>query len=146
MASYERAESVEVGASAQACFDALTDYERIPEWQGPLERCRVLERDERGRGAVVEYAVDAGLRTVTYRPRHRYDEPRSIVSEYAGGDFRDMDGEYRLEDRSERGAYVTFRLRIDPGFRIPGRISRMLEDRVMRRALSDLKRHVEAPG
>lgn len=145
MPRYESTETVPVRASAQDCFDVLTDYERIPEWQGPVKRCDVIERDDHGRGTLVEYAIDARLRTVTYKLRHRYDEPHAITSSYAGGDFRAMDGEYLLDERSDAGATsVTFRLRIVPGFLVPRRVASMLEEQVMRRALEDLRRHVES--
>jgi len=59
-----------------ACFDALTDFERLPAWQGAVRSVRVLERDAQGRGTVVEYEVDAKLKRVRYRLRQVYDRPR----------------------------------------------------------------------
>ena len=57
----------------------------------------MLERDEQGRGAVVEYEVDARFKTVRYRLRQLYDgEPQRLGSEYLGGDFRDLSGEWRF--------------------------------------------------
>jgi len=56
----------DVDASPQACFDALTDFEHLPEWQGAVRQVRVLERDERGRGTVSEFEVDARIRRVRY--------------------------------------------------------------------------------
>ncbi|HET6551764.1 MAG TPA: SRPBCC family protein, partial [Solirubrobacter sp.] len=79
---------VEVGATPQACFDALTDYERLPSWQGAVRSVRVLERDDRGRGSIVEFEVDAKFKRVRYRLRQIYEEPTRLGSEYLGGDFR----------------------------------------------------------
>jgi ribosome-associated toxin RatA of RatAB toxin-antitoxin module len=132
-----------VDASAQACFDALTDYERLPEWQGAVRGARVLERDAEGRGAVVEYEVDARVKTVRYRLRQIYDEPRRLASEYLGGDFRDFCGEWRFEPKGDGRTRVELDLRIDPGRFMPGLLRSAIADAVMRRALRDLKAHVE---
>jgi ribosome-associated toxin RatA of RatAB toxin-antitoxin module len=132
-----------VDASAQACFDALTDYERLPEWQGAVRAARVLERDAEGRGAVVEYEVDARVKTVRYRLRQIYDEPRRLASEYLGGDFRDFRGEWRFEPAGDGRTRVELDLRIDPGRFVPGLVRAAIADAVMRRALRDLRAHVE---
>jgi ribosome-associated toxin RatA of RatAB toxin-antitoxin module len=132
-----------VKASAQACFDALTDFERLPEWQGAVRRARVLERDPEGRGAVVEYEVDARVRVVRYRLRQIYDEPRRLASEYLGGDFRDFCGEWRFKPADNGRTRVELDLRIDPGRFVPGLLRTAIADAVMRRALRDLKTYVE---
>jgi ribosome-associated toxin RatA of RatAB toxin-antitoxin module len=132
-----------VDASAQACFDALSDYERLPEWQGAVRGARVLDRDAEGRGAVVEYEVDAHFKTVRYRLRQIYDEPRRLASEYLGGDFRDFCGEWRFEPAGDGRTRVELDLRIDPGRFVPRLLRAAIADAVMRRALRDLKAHVE---
>jgi hypothetical protein len=105
----------------------------------------VLERDAQGRGTVVEYVVDARLKTVRYRLRQIYDEPRRLASEYLGGDFRDFCGEWRLEAvDGGRRTRVELDLRIDPGRFVPGIVRTAIADAVMRRALRDLKAHLEA--
>src|SRR4051812_42070040 len=96
MPTYRECQAIEVDATPQMCFDALTDFERVPEWQSAVRAIDVLERDEYGRGTVLEYEVDARIRTLRYRLRQRYEEPHRISSEYLGGDFRDFFGEWRL--------------------------------------------------
>jgi len=132
-----------VKASAQACFDALTDFERLPEWQGAVRRVRVLERDAEGRGTVIEYEVDARFKTVRYRLRQIYDEPRRLASEYLGGDFRDFCGEWRFDPAGDGRTRVELDLRIDPGRLVPSLLRSAIADAVMRRALRDLKTYVE---
>ena len=144
MASYGDCQSVEIDAPPQACFDALSDFERLPEWQGAVKDVEVLERDESGRGTVVEYVVDARVKTVRYRLRQVYDEPHRLASEYLGGDFRDFCGEWRfkpLGDGTRTRAELD--LQIDPGRFVPGVVRRAISDAVIRRALSDLKAHLE---
>jgi ribosome-associated toxin RatA of RatAB toxin-antitoxin module len=146
MPSYGECRSAEIRATPQACFDALTDFERLPEWQGAVRDVRVLERDDRGRGSVVEYEVDARFKTVRYRLRQIYDEPTRVASEYLGGDFRDFRGEWRFEPAGADGTHAELDLHIDPGRFVPGLLRGAIADAVMRRALSDLKAFVEKGG
>jgi polyketide cyclase/dehydrase/lipid transport protein len=143
MPVYEATREIDIAALREDCFAVLTDYESMPEWQSNVKECRVLGSDDAGWACEVEYAIDAKLRTVRYRLRHLYDEPGWVGSEYLGGDFRHFEGDYRL-DATGAGTHVTFRLRIDPGLRVPGRVARMLNEAVMGRALEDLKERVEA--
>jgi ribosome-associated toxin RatA of RatAB toxin-antitoxin module len=143
MPSYGDVKTAAIAAPPQACFDALTDYERLPEWQGAIRSVHVLERDEQGRGAVVEYEVDARFKTVRYRLRQVYDEPHRLASEYLGGDFRDFAGEWRFRPADGDGTHVELDLRIDPGRFVPGPLRAAIADAVMRRALKDLQRYVE---
>jgi ribosome-associated toxin RatA of RatAB toxin-antitoxin module len=144
MASYGDCQTAEVDATPQQCFDLLTDYERLPEWQGAVRSASILERDAQGRGAVVEYEVDARVKTVRYRLRQVYDEPARLASEYLGGDFRDFSGEWRFVALDERRTRVELDLQIDPGRFVPGPVRGVIADAVMRRALRDLKTHLES--
>jgi ribosome-associated toxin RatA of RatAB toxin-antitoxin module len=144
MPDYGECESLDIGATPQECFDALTDYERLPEWQGAVKAARVIERDAQGRGRVVEYEIDVRVKKVRYRLRQIYDEPHRLASEYLGGDFRDFSGEWRFLERDGGGTRVELDLRIDPGRFVPGPVRSAISDAVMRRALRDLKAHVES--
>jgi ribosome-associated toxin RatA of RatAB toxin-antitoxin module len=146
MAVYGECHTAEIAAPPERCFALLTDYERLPSWQGAVRAARVLERDDRGRGAVVEYEVDAKVRTVRYRLRQIYDEPRRLASEYLGGDFRDFSGEWRLEPAGDDRTHVELDLSVDPGRFVPGPLRGAIADAVMRRALRDLKREAESDG
>lgn len=142
MPAYEDTRQVALRATPEDCFAVLTDYEHLTQWQSRICECRVLERDEQGRGSVVEYAIDAKLRVVRYRLRHVYDEPTSIGSQYVDGDFKDFGGDYQFTAQNGETT-VEFKLRIDPGFKVPGRIARMLGQSVMGKSLQDLKARVE---
>jgi ribosome-associated toxin RatA of RatAB toxin-antitoxin module len=144
MASYGDCQTAEIDATPQQCFDLLTDYERLAEWQGAVRSASIIERDAQGRGAVVEYEVDARVKTVRYRLRQVYDEPARLASEYLGGDFRDFSGEWRFVALDARRTRVELDLRIDPGRFVPGPVRGVIADAVMRRALRDLKTHLES--
>jgi ribosome-associated toxin RatA of RatAB toxin-antitoxin module len=144
MPAYGDCRVTEIDAPPQACFDALTDFESLPAWQGAVREVRVLERDAAGRGTVVEYVVDARVKSVRYRLRQHYEPPRVVACEYLGGDFRDFSGEWRFEAIGARRTRAELELTIDPGRFVPGPLRAAIGDAVMRRALRDLKRHVEA--
>lgn len=144
MPAYGDCHAAEIGARPQACFDALTDFEQLPEWQGAVREARVLERDAAGRDSVVEYVVDARIKTVRYRLRQIYEEPSRLASEYLGGDFRDFCGEWRFRSNAGGGTHAELDLRIDPGRFVPGPLRSVIADAVMRRALRDLKAHLES--
>ena len=144
MPSYGECRSSEIAATPQQCFDALTDFERLPEWQGAVKSVEVLERDDQGRPAVVQYEVDARVKTVRYRLRQDYDgAPARLGSRYCGGDFRDFSGEWRFVGIGEDRTRVELDLNIDPGRFVPGPVRGAISDAVMRRALRDLKAHLE---
>ena len=144
MSSYGDCQTAEIDAPPERCFELLTDYERLPEWQGAVRSARVLERDEQGRGSVVEYEVDARVKTVRYRLKQVYDEPRRVASEYLGGDFRDFSGEWRFEAIGDGRTRAELDLRIDPGRFVPGPVRGVIADAVMKRALKDLKAQLES--
>ena len=142
MGVYEATREVIVAAPAQACFDALTGYEHLPEWQSNVRGCTVLTRDDEGRGRDVEYEIDAKVRTVHYRLRHDYDEPWRIGSTYLEGDFKHFEGHYDFAEAGE-GCRVTLRVAIDPGLRLPRPLVRVVNEAVLGRALTELREHVE---
>lgn len=140
MPGYGNCRSAIIAATPEECFGALTDYERLPEWQGAVRAVRILERDAQGRGSVVEYEVDAKVKTVRYTLEQVYDEPHRLGSRYVGGDFRDFAGEWRFFARDDRRTRAELDLRIDPGRFVPGPVRSLIAAAVMDRALADLER------
>ena len=67
MPSYAADQTETVAATPQQCFDALVDYEQLPRWQGGLRSATVVEAFPGGH--VVDYELDAKVRTVRYRLR-----------------------------------------------------------------------------
>ena len=146
MPTYGECRSTEIAATPQACYDALADFERVPDWQGAVRSIEVLERDDQGRGTVVGYEVDAKVKRVRYTLRQVHEPPRRLGSEYLGGDFRDFSGEWRFIAIEDGRTRVELDLRIDPGRFVPGPLRGAISDAVMRRALRDLKTHLEDGG
>ena len=144
MPDYGECRSEEIAATPQQCYDALSDFEHVPDWQGAVRSIEVLERDEAGRGIVVQYEVDAKVKRVRYKLRQVHEPPNRLGSEYLGGDFRDFSGEWRFVDLGSDRTRAELDLRIDPGRFVPGPIRSAISDAVMRRALRDLKTHFES--
>jgi len=142
MSAGKAEQSVLVDAPPKRCFEALLDYEGMPEWQSAVESVEVLSRDRSKRGREVAWEIDAKVRRVSYTLRYEYDPPRRIGISFVEGDVKDVNGEYRFE-ADGKGTRVTLWMEIDPGLWLPGKVKRMLSDQVMRGSLEDLKRHVE---
>lgn len=143
VAEYEGTECVMVRGSAQSCFDALTDFERLPEWQRAVSRCTVVSRDADGSGAVVEYEVDARVRTVRYRLANRWEAPVRLHCEYLDGDFRSFRGGWTFDEREPGCTEVTVTIGVDPGRFVPRPVVAVIRKAVLRQAVEDLRRYVE---
>jgi ribosome-associated toxin RatA of RatAB toxin-antitoxin module len=145
MPDYQGRREADIAAPPEACFAALTDYDSMPDWQRALRSVRVLER---GDGEdVVEYEVDAKVRTFTYRLRCLYDEPRAIDSQYLEGPFRDFAARWTFDPDGRGGTRASVQVHLDPGRFVPRPVARIVEDALLGRAVEDLKARVEAtPG
>jgi ribosome-associated toxin RatA of RatAB toxin-antitoxin module len=140
----KRAEhSLVIEAEPAVCFDAITQYETFPEWQGAVKEVEVLSRDGEGRGLDVRFDIDAKVRQVSYTLRYSYEPPHQITWDYIAGDVKSVDGEYVFEDRRDGTTLATYSLAIDAGVWLPGPVKKMLTDQVMKRSVEDLKRRVE---
>jgi uncharacterized membrane protein len=140
----KRAEhSMVIEAPPQACFEAITEYDSFPDWQAAVKEVEVLSRDAEGRGRDVRFAIDAKVKTVHYTLAYSYEAPHLITWDFVEGDVKDVDGEYVFEDQRDGTTLATYSLAIDPGVWLPGPVSKVLTEQVMKRSVEDLKRRVE---
>ena len=107
--------SFEVAAPPSACFEAVLDFESYPQWQGPIEACRILERDDEGRGSLVESVVDLKIRRARYVLRYEYEPVRRVAWSFVEGDPKDVVGEFVFEDDGSGGTRGVYRQAIDVG-------------------------------
>ena len=135
----EHAEVIE-GSPAE-CLEALLDFDTYPEWQSAVKDCTVLEP---GSDPVVEFRIDAKLKTVRYVLRYHPEPPSRLWWEYVEGDVRSISGEYDLEDLGDGTTRATYRLDVDPGRFVPGPIRKALTEGVMRISVRELKARVES--
>jgi ribosome-associated toxin RatA of RatAB toxin-antitoxin module len=136
-------QAVDVAGSPAECYEAILAFETYPDWQGAMKDVEVLERDDEGRGKLVEFTIDAKVKRVRYVLRYHYDEPARVWWEYVEGDIKDVEGDITFEDRGEATTRAVYRLEIDPGRFVPGPIKRLLTDGVMRDFVKELKARVE---
>jgi len=135
-------QSVEIDASPEACFAAITDYESFPRWQSAVVETEVLQRDTEGLAARVRTRSDAKFRVVSYVLDYHYERPERIWWDFIEGDgVEAIEGEFRFA-AIEAGTLATYRLGIDAGIPIPGLIARRLTGEVMRRSVTDLREEV----
>ncbi len=140
MPDYVGRASALIDAPAEAIFELMLDYARLPEWQRSVRAATVLSRDELGRGQEVAYEIDVRIAVVRYTLRHHYEPPVRISSVYVEGDFRDCQGQWSFAERGAAGTEACFQLRIDPGRIIPKPVVKMLNRRVMTGSVEDLRR------
>jgi ribosome-associated toxin RatA of RatAB toxin-antitoxin module len=131
-------------ATVQECFDAITEFESYAEWASGVKTCRVLERDDQGRGSLIEMVLDLRLRTIRYVLRYGYDEPAHLWWKSVDGDVKLIDGDYRFEDQGDGTTRMTYSVEVDPGMFVPGPVKSMLAGVTVKNAVRDLKRRVES--
>jgi ribosome-associated toxin RatA of RatAB toxin-antitoxin module len=141
MPDYTGSASAIVQAPATDVYALMLDYERLPDWMRSVSAAHAVARDEDGRATEVAYEVDVRVATVHYTLRHTYEPPKRISSVYVEGDFRDCTGQWTFREMADHTTEVCFELRIDPGQAIPRAIVRMMNRRVMKGSVEDLRRH-----
>ena len=135
--------SIEIAATPDQVFDAITDYETFPGWQSAVLATEVTEREAAsGLGEVVDYEVDGKIRTIRYTLRYHYDRPEKISWDFLEGHgINRMDGGYELRD-SGGGTSATYRVGIDVSG-IPGPILKRTHRATIKKANQDLKAEAE---
>jgi len=135
--------SIEIAATPEEVFDAITDYETFPGWQSAVIATEVTEHEPgSGLGGVVAYEVDGKIRTIRYTLRYHYDRPEKISWDFLEGHgINRMDGGYELRD-SGGGTSATYRVGIDVSG-IPGPILKRAHKATIKKANQDLKAEAE---
>jgi uncharacterized membrane protein len=143
-------QSTEIGASREAVFAVASDLEHYPEWQDFLKRVSVRERDAGGRPTLVEAEADAKVTALKLVLRATREEPQRVGWRSEGGDVKALNGAFDLEGISPGRTRATFRLEVDPGFKLGlllrGGVADRLRDRILGGMLDGLRRRAEAGG
>lgn len=134
---------IEIEAEAGEILGVLLDFESYPEWAKQVKSAKVLRKDRKGRAQHVEFEVTPGpLPKVRYVLEYSYPDD-GISWEYVEGDFKDMHGSYRLQER-DGTTHVVYDLAIDPGrIPLPGFVKARAAREISKVALQELKRRVE---
>ncbi len=137
-----------IDATPEQCFAVALDFERYPEWASDVKEVLVQRRDDDGRGGDVTFRAAAMGRSTTYTLRYYYgSNPLRFAWRLIEGDItRKLDGEYEFLPAGHDGnrTEVAYHLEADLVVPIPGFVKRRAESRIIRTALDDLRRRVEA--
>ena len=134
---------VEIGASQADCFAAILDFERYPEWSSAVSRARIIERDAAGIGKVVEFHIDAKVKTIRYVLEYKHKKPNQLTWRSIDGDIELVEGAYRFRklgaDRTEAACHQQITL----GFWLPGPLRRLAERTALAQSVNEFKAYVE---
>jgi ribosome-associated toxin RatA of RatAB toxin-antitoxin module len=135
--------TIEIAASPEQVFDAITDYETFPEWQSAVLGTEVTERQKKtGLGEVVKYDVDGKIRTIHYTLKYRYERPAKIEWDFLEGQgINQMDGDWTIVPSGD-GAKATYRVGVDVSG-VPGPILKRTQKSTVKKANEDLKAEAE---
>lgn len=132
-----------VEAPQRQIVEALLDFERYPEWQAGVLTCTVKERDEQGRGTLVELHVDAKVRKIRYTSRYWYDlDDGAMGFDLVEGDLAECTGHYRFEAQDQTSTKVSIEIATEVGFYIPGPVLRLVRDQWLKATMRDLRKRV----
>lgn len=139
-------DTIDIEADAQTIFDVATDLEAYPEWQPNVKRVDIRETDAQGRPLEVFFEVDAKIKKLGYTLAYDYSEaPLSFRWSLIEGDVKELEGSYAF-DEFDDVTEVTYELKLDPGFKVPGILKRQAERQIVATALKDLKERIESEG
>ncbi|MGZ5375765.1 MAG: SRPBCC family protein [Solirubrobacterales bacterium] len=135
--------TIEISATPDEVFDAITDYETFPEWQSAVLGTEVTETDRKTKlGEVVKYDVDGKIRTIHYTLRYHYDRPGKIWWDFVEGQgINTLDGGYEIVESSD-GTSATYKVGIDVTG-VPGPLLKRAHKGTIKKANEDLKAEAE---
>ena len=135
-----------VRAPAQLCFECASDFDSYLEWsrRNGMKSVRVLERDARGRAALVEFV--AGMLGFEARNVVAYRYPpagTSIEFRSTGDVIQRLEGRYTFAPLGPAETAMTYELGVAFAFALPDAVRDQIGEAIARTALEDLRRHIE---
>ena len=137
-------ERIRIDASLDECLSVVLDFESYPSWARDLKQVTIQERDELGRGRLVEFRAAAMGQSFKYVLEYDYSEMPDSFSWVlnSGEKIRQLDGTYRFEPEGD-ATRVHYDLVVDLSIPLPGLIKRRAAGMIMGTALRELKKAVE---
>lgn len=134
-----------VKASQDDIVAVMLDFDNYTEWQSGMLECTVKERDEEGRGTLIEMYVDAKIKKIRYRVRYFYDlEAGKLGWNYVDGDLKECRGLYTFDPQDDATTKVSIDLETEVGFFVPGPMKKLIRDQSLKNSMRDLKKRVGA--
>ena len=113
--------TIEIAASPDEVFDAITDYESFPEWISAVYEAEVKERDKKGLGEIVSFVADGKVRRSATRSSTTTNADRIWWDFLDGEGIKQMDGEWNIEEKRRRDAGRPTRSASTPAAASPAR-------------------------
>jgi len=135
-----------IHAPIQACFDAIVDFARYPEWFSGISASEILAADPSAQRWTVRYELNMVIKTISYTLAYEADAPHSIRWKLVEGDVNGIEGSYLLEALEADVTEACCTQSVDIGFWIPGPIKRTFEKTALVDSVRELKAAVEAGG
>jgi ribosome-associated toxin RatA of RatAB toxin-antitoxin module len=135
--------SVEIAATPAQCFEVLLDFERYPDWSSAVSKARILERDTDGVGRIVEFHVDAKVKTIRYVLEYKHKKPGSLTWKAIDGDVEAVEGFYKLRKLGTDRTEATCRQEITLGFWLPGPLRRLAERTALVQSVNEFRDEVQ---
>lgn len=137
--------SITIEAAPAEVMAAIADFAAYPDWAGEVTSAEVIEIGADGRAREVRLLLDGRVLQDEQVYAYQWDDDRSVHWWLvASGVLSGLDGRYTLEPVSTDSTLVTYELAVDLKIPMLGLIKRQAERIIIQRALSGLKRHVEA--
>lgn len=136
--------SIDIAAPPAAVLGVITDFEAYPQWTGEVKDARIEERDDAGRATKVWFRMDAGALRDEHTLAYEYPADSEVRWTLVSSNMmRALDGSYVVA-ATETGSHVTYQLAVDVKLPMVGLLKRKVEKLIIDRALSGLKKRVEA--
>ena len=136
--------SIDIAAAPEAVLRVITDFEAYPQWTGEVKEVRIEERDEAGRATKAWYRMDAGALRDEHTLAYEYPSDTEVRWTLVSSNMmRALDGAYVVA-ATDAGSHVTYQLAVDVKLPMVGLLKRKMEKLIIDRALSGLKKRVEA--
>lgn len=135
--------TVEIAASQAECFAAILDFERYPEWSSAVTQARIVERDRGGVGRIVEFHIDAKVKTLRYVLEYQHRKPTQLTWRSIDGDIESIEGIYRFKKLAPTRTEASCRQEIRLGFWLPGPLRRLAERTALAQSVNEFKAYVE---
>ena len=136
-------ESIEVDAPAEAIYEIAADVAAYPDWAQGVSSVEVLAEDDEGRVSEAAFTISGFVKEISYTLRYTHEPPSRLAWEAVpGGDVKKMTVSYDLKPNADKTT-VTYALRVQPNFRVPGLAMPQGEKRIITAGRRALKRRAE---
>lgn len=138
--------SLEINGTVRKCFETISDFASYPQWQKSIKEVQIIEH-ENTRPVIVEYKLDAILKTICYTLRYEYDErdPKNLILDwfYVGGDLKNVEGRYTFKELDSSKTLATLYMGVEIGIWAPQFILNTFKEKNMQESIHALKTRVE---